>query len=108
MKNIFYDDMTFFLFYDWGLYFYLIAKTACKKIDVSGIYLLQRLGFISLNLSTLLTWSNPVVFGLVLNYFLGMLDKLKKLVYRAVGPKLADYRESLGYRRTTANQKSFS
>ena len=96
---------------DWGSYIVSTAKTASKKIGA----LICSMKFLSLDIVLYLYKSTiwPCmeycchVWAGAPSCYLELLDKLQKLICRAVGPSLAASLEPLAHRRNVARSSLF-
>ena len=99
--------MTFSSKLDWGFYIIFIAKTASKEIGA----LIRSIKFLSPEVAmylykcTMRPWMEYYchVWAGAPSWYLELLDKLQKWMWRSVGPSLAACLEPLAHRRNVAN-----
>ena len=99
--------MTFSSKLDWGFYIIFIAKTASKEIGA----LIRSIKFLSPEVAMYLykCTMRPCmeyychVWAGAPSWYLELLDKLQKWMWRSVGPSLAACLEPLAHRRNVAN-----
>ena len=103
--------LTFLSKLDWGSYIICIAKTVSKRIGA----LIRSIKFLSLEVALYLYKSTirPCmeycfhVWAGAPSYYLKLLDKLQKQIWRSVDPSLATSLEPLAYRRNVASLSLF-
>ena len=104
-------ELTFSSKLDWGSYIISIAKTAPREIGA----LIRSMKFLSPEFALYLYKSTIFlcmeycchVWAGASSFYLGLLDKLPKQIYRIVGPSLAGCLEPLGRRRNVAILRFF-
>ena len=91
----------------WGSYIISIVKTAAKKIGalIPSVTFLSPEVALYLHKSTIRPWMEYCfhVWADAPSYYLKLLDKLQKWIYRTVGPSLAVSLEPLAHHRNVAN-----
>ena len=103
--------MTFSFKLDWGSYIIFIAKTASKEIGA----LIRAIKFLSPEVAMYLykCTMRPCmayychVWAGAPSWYLELLDKLQKRMWRSVGPSLATCLEPLAHRRNVASLRLF-
>ena len=103
--------LTFSSKLDWGSYIISIAKTASKKIEVliCSMKFLSPVVALYLYKSTIRLCMEYCchVWAGASSFYLELLDKLQKRIYRTVGPSLAASLEPLAHRGNVASLRLF-